>query len=210
MMRKVLVAALLLMPLLVYAATEYQEGVNYEKLLPEQPGAEGKKIQVMEFFMYGCGHCNNLEPYLLEWLKRKPEDVEFVRVPAMFDRPDIIMHAKVYYALQQIGADAEIHSKIFHAIHAENKRLRSEAKVEELLQANGIDIDEFRKAMHSFAILTSIRKAAVLAEDYNIHGVPALAVDGKYLIGGQEGETMIGTLDQLIGEVRKVKASASE
>ncbi len=209
-MRKILVATVLFLAAVsVYAVQEYQEDVHYRKAVPEQPGGEGKKIQVLEFFMYGCGHCNSLEPYLKEWLKSKPEDVEFIKVPAVFDRPEIIMHAKTFYALQQMGVDEGIHSKIFHAMHVEGKRLRTEEDMAEFLAKNGVDVDEYHKVMESFAILTSIRKAAVQAEDFAIHGVPALVVDGKYVIDGQGGDVMFGALDQLIAEVRKVKAGDS-
>ncbi len=211
-MRNILVATLLLIaPVVLCAAPDkYQEDVNYNEVIPAQPGAEGNRVQVIEFFMYGCGHCNSFEPYLQEWLKQKPEDVEFVKVPAMFDRPIIIFHAKVFYTLNLIGADAEIHSKIFHAIHVEKKKLGSEATMDAFLQANGVDMAKYHDAMKSFAILTNIRKAAVLAENFDVRGVPALVVDGKYLIPGQEGETMIGVLNQLIEKVRKTKADTTE
>ncbi len=211
-MRKILIAALLLMaPVVTLAASEeYQEDVHYKKVEPEQSGAEGKRIQIYGFFMYACGHCNNLEPYLEEWLKQKPEDVDFVKVPAMFDRPEIIRLAKTYYALQLIGAGAEIHGKLFHAIHIEKRRLRTKAEIDGFLQANGIDMPKYHNAMKSFAILTSTRKAAVLAEEYSIHGVPALGIDGKYLVSGQEPETMIGVMNQLIDKVRKAKAAVTK
>ncbi len=207
-MRNILVAALLfLVPVALSAAPEgYQEDVHYKRVEPEQPGGEGKQILVHGFFMYSCGHCNKFEPELEAWLKTKPDDVEFVKVPAVFEQPSIIMYAKTYYALNLIGADAEIHSKIFHAIHEEDKRLGSKEDLDRFLESNGVDMAEYHKAMESFAILTSVRKAAVLAENYNIHGVPALGVDGKYIIPGQDGATMIGALNQLIEEVRKAKA----
>jgi protein dithiol oxidoreductase (disulfide-forming) len=206
-----IITILLLAPSLLSAATdEYKEDVNYTRVSPEQPGGEGNRIQVQEFFMYSCGHCNALEPFLEEWLKNKPEDVDFVRVPAMFDQPVVILQAKVHYALQLIGADEAIHKKIFHAIHVEKKGLRTESEIDAFLQANGVDMPKFHDAMKSFAILTSVRKAAVLAEDFGIRGVPALAVDGKYLISGQKGEVMVGALEQLIAEVRKTKSLPSD
>jgi thiol:disulfide interchange protein DsbA len=208
-MRNTLVAALLLLlPVVIHAAPEvYQEDVHYKKVNPEQPGAEGKRILVQGFFMYSCGHCNELEPYLDEWLKQKPEDVDFVKVPAVFDQPTIIMYAKVFYALNLIEADAGIHAKIFKAIHEEKNRLRTEAEMDDFLESNGVNMDEFHKAVKSFAILTNMRKASVLAENFDIRGVPALAIDGKYLIPGQDKEIMIGAMDQLIEQVRKAKAT---
>ncbi len=206
-----MIAAILLLvtPVLVSAASEYQEELHYKTVVPEQPGGEGKRVQVMEFFWYGCGHCYSFEPHIDKWLEQKPEDVDFVRVPAMFNRPDVILHAKVFYALNLIGTDQSIHAKIFHAMHKENKRLRTEAEMEGFLQDNGVDMDEYRKAMKSFAIQTNIRRAAILAENFDIRGVPAVAVDGKYKLGGLEGGTMIGVMNQLIGEVRKGKTAAN-
>lgn len=212
MMRKIFLATILLMiPLLALGAAQgYQEGVHYKKVDSEQPGADGKRIQVQGFFMYSCGHCNDLEPHLEEWLKTKPEDVDFVKIPGVFDRPVIIVYAKAYYALNLIGADAEVHTKIFHAIHKEKKRLRTEADMDTFLEANGVNMDEYRKAVKSFSVQTSVRQASVLAESYAIQGVPALIVDGKFLIPGQKQEAMIGTMNQLIEQVRKAKASAKE
>lgn len=205
-----IVTLLLIVPAVLSAGpVEYKEDVHYKKVSPERPGGDEGRIQVQGFFMYSCGHCNDLEPHLQEWLKNKPEDVDLVKVPAMFDQPVVILYAKVYYALQLIGADEEIHSKIFHALHVEKKRLRTEEEMDGFLQTNGVDMAKFHDAMKSFSILTSIRKAAVLAEDYEIRGVPALVVDGKYLISGQKGETMIGALNHLIAEIRKTKAAAS-
>jgi len=207
-MRNMFIAILLLVtPVLVFAAPEYKNEVHYQTVVPEQPGGEGKGVRVTAFFWYGCGHCEALEPHLDKWLEQKGEDVEFVRVPAMFDRPDVIMHAKAYYALNQIDAKPDIHTKIFRAIHVERKHLRTEEDMEKFLQDNGVDMDAYRKAVTSFSVQTNIRKAAVLAENYDLHGVPSLAVDGKYKIGGLEGEDMIGVMNHLIDEVRKGKVT---
>jgi thiol:disulfide interchange protein DsbA len=211
-MRKILLATILLIiPVLALASGEvYQEGVHYKKIDTDQSGVDGKRILVRGFFMYTCGHCNDLEPHLEEWLKTKPEDVDFVKIPAVFDRPVIILHAKAFYALNLIGVDAEIHNKIFHAIHEERKRLRTEADMDAFLEYNGVNMDEYRKALKAFSVVTSMRQASVLAESYGIQGVPALVVDGKYLISGQKQEVMIGAMNQLIEQVRKAKESANE
>lgn len=209
MIRTILVAMVLLSaPVLVLGAPEIEEGVQYEAVVPEMPGAEGNRIKVIEFFWYGCGHCFAFEPYLEKWLEQKPDDVDFVRVPAMFNRPDVILHAKVFYTLNLIGADPSIHSKIFDALNVQHKRLGTEQEMEEFLQANGVDKFKFRDAMKSFAVENSIRKAAVLAEDYDIRGVPEMAVDGKYKFGGLEGGLMIDVLNHLVDKVRKDKAVA--
>ncbi len=209
MLNKFIAILLLVTPMLVHAAPEYQDELHYQTIIPEQPGAEGKQVKVMEFFWYGCVHCYAFEPHLEQWLEQKPSEVEFVRVPAMFNRPDVVLHAKTYYALNLIGAKQEIHQKIFEAMHEQKKRLRTEQAMEEFLGDNGINLDEYRKAMKSFAVTTNIRKAAVMAENFNIRGVPALAVDGKYKIGGLEGDAMIGVMKYLVGEVSRGKAAAN-
>jgi protein dithiol oxidoreductase (disulfide-forming) len=208
-MRNIFIAFLLITaPMLLQAAPGYQDEVHYQTVFPEQPGGEGKQVRVMEFFWYGCIHCYAFEPHLEKWLEQKPESVEFERVPAMFNRPDVVMHAKTYYALNLIGAKPEIHARIFHAMHEEKKRLRSADEMEGFLEDNGVDMEKFRKAMKSFAVQTSVRKAAVMAEGYDVRGVPALAVDGKYKIGGLEGGEMINVMQHLVGEVGKTKAAA--
>jgi len=208
-MRNMFIAFVLIaFPMLLQAAPEYQDEVHYQTVIPEQPGAEGKQVKVMEFFWYGCGHCYTFEPHLEQWMEQKSENVDFERVPAMFNRPDVIVHAKTYYALNLIGAKPEIHAKIFHAMHKEKKRMRTEEEMEQFLEDNGIDMDKYRKAMKSFAVQTNVRKAAVMAENFNIRGVPSLAVDGKYKIGGLEGGEMINIMKHLVGEVSKSKAAA--
>lgn len=212
MIRKILLATILLIiPVLALgAAEEYQEGVHFSKVDPEQPGADGNRILVQGFFMYSCGHCNDLEPHLEEWLKTKPEDVDFVKIPAVFDRPTVILYAKAFYALNLIDTDAEIHNKIFHAIHVARKRLRTEKDLDAFLEANGVNMDEYREATKSFSVQTNVRQASVQAENYAIRGVPTLIVDGKFMVAGQKHETMIGAMNQLIEQVRKAKASAKE
>jgi protein dithiol oxidoreductase (disulfide-forming) len=210
MIRTMFVAIILLVtPILVQGAPEIKEGVQYRAVVPELPGAEGSRIQVLEFFMYGCSHCYALEPHIEKWLEQKPEDVDFVRMPAMFNRPEVILQAKVFYALNLIGADQSIHGKIFRAMHVERKRLRTEQDMEEFLQANGIEMDKFRQAMKSFTVGNSIRRAAILAENYDVRGVPAVAVDGKYEFGGLEGGLMIEVMNHLVGKVRKDKVSVA-
>jgi len=205
-MRKTVATILLIASsMLVYAAPAYEEDQHYFPVIPEQPGGEDGKIQVMGFFWYGCGHCYTFEPHLEKWNAKRPDDVEFVRVPAMFNRPHVVMHAETYYALNLIGADEKIHGKIFKAMHEEKRRLRSQEEMEEFLSENGVDVAAFRKAMKSFDVKSKTRQAAIHAENYAVSGVPSVAVDGKYLVGGQQAGTMIDVTEYLIDDVRKKK-----
>ncbi len=205
MKKSYLFACLLLLPLIALAAPEYEEDIHYSAVIPEQSGGEGQRVKVLGFFWYGCIHCYRLEPHLDKWLQSKPDYVDFVHVPAMFDRPEITMHAKTFYALELMRADASIHDKIFHAIQEEGQELASIDEMAEFLSQNGIDAKAYRNAMGSFAVQTQARRAAVLAQRFDVRAVPALGVDGKYLISGLGGATTIDVVNHLVKQVRQEK-----
>ena len=154
------------------------EGVNYHEL--ETPVQTTGKIQVAEFFWYGCPHCFTLEPYLNDWLSALPSDVEFVRIPATFNRPNVLMHAKTYYALEQMGVVEQHHEAIFQAIHVQKNKLPTLPEMEQFLASRGVDINAFRGAMESFEVNMKIQEAIQLTADYEISGVPAMVVDKHY------------------------------
>ena len=225
-MKKIpILLSLLLFPLLLSAAPMFEEDLHYSSVIPTQPGGEKGRIQVMEFFWYGCGHCYKFEPYLEAWLAKKPADVDFVKVPGLFHRspeeikpgmsgleqfrPNMLLHARTYYALELMGADPEIHRKIFYAMHEEGRNLATPAEMDEFLAGQGVDMTAYHNAMSSFAVHTQVNRTVSLVKRYDLHGVPALAVDGKYMIGGLEGTTMIQVLDYLIDRVRQEKPAAT-
>ncbi|RMG34362.1 MAG: thiol:disulfide interchange protein DsbA/DsbL [Gammaproteobacteria bacterium] len=192
-------------------AREFEEGINYEKIEPQPPiGKPGDKIEVLEFFMWLCPHCNRLEPHMQAWLKHKADDIEFVRVPAMFGGP-ANLHVKVFYALQAMGELDRLHQAFFDEIHKKRNRLRDQDAVEEFLQAQGVDIDKFRQAMNSFAVAAHANRAAALMRRYGIHGVPALVVDGRYKSGkGLDYKDMPVLVDYLADRVRRERRKNSE
>jgi thiol:disulfide interchange protein DsbA len=210
-MKKILLSLFLILfsvaaVLPLQAASKFEEELHYFSIIPEQPGAEGNRIQVVEFFWYACPHCYEVEPHIRKWLEKKPEHVDFVRIPAMFNRSNVIMHAKTYYALLLMGMADELSDPIFRAIHEQKRGLNTQEEMEEFLEEQGVDIQAYRKAMKSFAVQTQARRAAVLAQRFDIRGVPAIVVDGKYRTGGLEGGTLMQVTDFLIGEVGKEKA----
>ena len=208
MKKSIAALGLLLVTMMVgvlQAAPAFEEDLHYFSVIPEQPGAEGDKVQVVEFFWYACPHCYRLEPSLEAWLRRKPDYVQFDRIPAMFSRPDVVLHAKTYYALRLMGEVERLHEKLFTAIHEQDKALKTQPEMEAFLKDQGVDIDAYRKAMKSFAVQTQARRAAVLAERFDIRGVPAIVVDGRYRTGGLEGETLMRVTDFLVDKVRKEK-----
>ena len=186
-----------------WAESKYDDELHYFAIFPSQPGGEGDRVQVLEFFWYACPHCYDLEPHLEAWLKNKPDNIDFDRVPAMFQRSDVVMQAKTYYALRLMGLDEKLNEVIFHTIHKQDNKLRTQEEMEKLLSGHGVDLDAYRKAMKSFAVQTHARRAAVLAERFDVRGVPAIVVDGKYRTGGLDARLTMEVTDYLIDRVKK-------
>ncbi len=208
MKKTTIIRVLSLLALLCVAVTasaqtppKFEEELHYFSVIPEQPGGEGDKVQVLEFFMYSCPHCNNMEPHIEAWLKRKPENVEFIRIPAMFKRPDILLHGKTFYALTLMGLEDELTPVLFSEIHDKDNRLSDSAQMEAFLAKQGVDIAAYRKAMKSFAVQTQSRRAEVLAGRFDIRSVPAFVIDGKYRTGGLDPAVQIQAIDYLIDKV---------
>ncbi|AKH20777.1 thiol:disulfide interchange protein DsbA/DsbL [Sedimenticola thiotaurini] len=191
-------------------APKFEEDLHYFSIIPEQPGGEGDKVQVVEFFMYSCPHCDNMEPHIEAWLEKKPDNVEFVRIPAMFNRPDIVLHAKTFYALTLMGLEDELTPALFSAIHDKNQRLSDSAQMEAFLAGQGVDIEAYRKAMKSFAVQTQSRRAEVLADRFDIRTVPAFVIDGKYRTGGLEPASQIQAINYLIDKVVAEKQAKTQ
>jgi protein dithiol oxidoreductase (disulfide-forming) len=192
-MKKLLVLLLLLVNSAVIQAAGYSEGVEYKKLAIPQATDTGDKIEVQEFFWYGCPHCYHFEPYINAWKKTKPANVEFVRVPAIF-RPDWEIQARAYYALSNMGIIEDLHGKIFAAIHKDKIQLNRKETLTDFLVKNGVDREKFEEEYSSFAVDSMVRKAKKKIKDYQIEGVPSISVNGKYLTSG----SMSGSYDNLI------------
>jgi len=176
---------------MVYAET-YEEGKHYKRVdLPR--AIDSDKVEVLEFFWYGCPHCYSFEPYVSKWKQNKPDNVEFVRVPATF-QPLWVLHARAYYALQMMGVGEEIHPKFFSEMHNKKKYMKTVDALTEFAQQYGVDRSEFVDAMNSFTVENNVRKATKLVTDYKLNGVPAVAVNGKYLISA----SMAGSYDNMI------------
>jgi len=203
-MKKLLVFLMLLINSTVLQAAGYTEGVEY-KALPPQPTETGDKIEVLEFFWYGCPHCYTFEPYIKAWKKTKPENVEFVRVPAIF-RPDWEVQARTYYALSNMGVIEDLHEKIFAAIHKDKQRLSKKQSLTDFVVKNGVDRKKFEEQYNSFSVDTMVRKAKKKQTAYKLQGVPSVAVNGKYLTSGSMSGSyanQIKILDFLIAKESK-------
>jgi thiol:disulfide interchange protein DsbA len=169
--------------------------------------ADGK-VEVIEFFWYGCPHCNSFEPMLEAWAKKLPADVAFRRVPVAFREEPFAAHQRIYYALEALGLVEQMHRKVFFAIHNERQRLDKPQDIAAFMAKNGVDSAKFLEAYNSFGVQTKQRQARQLADAYKIDGVPAIGVHGRWFTSG----TLAGSLDRslavadhLIGLVRGAK-----
>jgi thiol:disulfide interchange protein DsbA len=195
-------AALSLTPLAFAWRGAFAQGGGYLELNPPQPTESDGKIEVLEFFWYGCIHCYNLEPRLETWLKTKPADVAFRRVPAVLS--DRWGHdAAVFYAFEALGVLDKLHRPFFDAIHLQRLRTDNMPVLNAWLEKQGVDPKKFEAAARSFGVQSKVKRAIRLTSDYKIDGTPAMAVHGRYTIGASD--TMLDTVNQLIAAVRKNK-----
>ena len=156
------------------------EGQHYVKLTQPAPKATpAGKIDVVEFFMYSCPHCNALEPYLEPWIQRQPPDVVVRRSPFYFN-PMQELHARVFYALEAMGLLEKMHRRVFAAYHVDNNRLMKEEDVLAFVKAQGVDPAKFGEMLKSFSVQTKLRQGKQLSEAYRIDGVPAIGVQGRW------------------------------
>jgi thiol:disulfide interchange protein DsbA len=153
---------------------------DYRLIKPPQPVASGAKIEVLEFFWYGCPHCNNLQTPLRAWLKRKPADVDFKRVPAVFQDSWVPL-TKAYFTIEAMGLVDKLHHEVFAAIHEQKVRLQDQKVLFDWVEKHGIDRKKFADTYNSFAVQSRAQRAKDMTANYDIPGTPALVVDGKYL-----------------------------
>ena len=185
-----------------------QGNFQYTELKPTQPvEADGKKIEVLEFFWYGCIHCYNLEPALETWLKKLPPDTQFRRVPAVFNQR-WAHDAVIYYTMEAMGLVDKLHRPLFDAIHRDKLDTANEKALSQFLQKHGVDPKKFLETMKSFGVQSKARRAVQLTTAYKIDGTPAMAVQGRYTVSADQGrsrEGMIETVTHLVEQVRKGK-----
>lgn len=198
---------LISLPLLstgVALAAELQEGKQFIRLSKPHAVESGQKIEVIEFFSYGCPHCNDLEPYLTAWAKKLPADVDFKRVPVMFQERWIGL-AKVYYTLDALGEAARLTPEVFSAIHGKGLPLFQDKVFFDWAAQHGLDRAKVADVYGSFGVNSKVNRAKVLAQEYNIQAVPTIIVDGKFLTSSDRvgGHPEIPTaIDGLIVKAR--------
>ena len=189
--------------------SKLRQGMEYRDI-PPQPVPPGPKIEVVEFFWYGCPHCNLLQPFLDQWLKKKPADVEFRRVPAIF-RQSWIPHARLFYTLETLGELDRLHQTVYRAIHTESKALNSADTATEWAVQNGIDKAKFIAAYDSPEVAKKVEQAIAQTRGYQIEGTPSVVVDGRYVTSSSMSETYAGVVvivDDLVRLARERRPKA--
>lgn len=182
-----------------------EEGFDYRVMPVPQPVETKGKVEVIEFFWYGCPHCYDFEPELNAWLKRQPKDVSFRKVPVAF-RDDFIPHSQLFYALEAIGKGDALNDKVMYAMHKENKRLLNENEIADWVASQGVDRNTFLAAYRSFAVISKARAARQMADAYRIDGVPTIVMQGRYVtspsIAGTKAKSIV-VMDFLEEKIRK-------
>jgi thiol:disulfide interchange protein DsbA len=179
-LRFALIAASLVASTAFASPTDPKNGVEYTTLAQPQPvQTVGKKVEVIEFFMYHCPHCNALEPTFEQWVKKQGDNIVLKRVHLPFTGPND-PEAHLYLTLEALGKVEQMHAKVFKAVHVDRIRLNQDAAIIDWVSKNGIDRKTFTDAWNSFGVMTKLRRLPQLVNDYKVDGVPAIVVDGKY------------------------------
>jgi thiol:disulfide interchange protein DsbA len=204
----VLGAAALGVPGLALAQRRPQEGKDYRELdnrVPVEAGAG--KIEVIEFFWYSCPHCNAFEPKLNAWLKTAPSDVAFRRVPVAF-RDDFEPQQRLFYTLESMGKVADLHGKVFQEIHVNRQPTNRSDSILAFAEKNGLDRGRFSEVYNSADTSAKAQRAKRLQDLYQVDGVPAMGVAGRYYTDATMAGSMeraLQVVEYLVGEARRTK-----
>lgn len=208
-----LIAAVVCLSLVSGVASAQVAGKDFQPITPPQPTDSRSKVEVIEFFSYGCPHCHSLQPSLSAWLKHKPADVEFRRIPAVF-QDSWLPFARLFYTLEAMGLTEKLHHEVFAAIHNQKVRLNEPQVLFDWVASKGVDRQKFMDTYNSFAVQSLTKRAAETTRRYNIPFTPALVVDGRYLTGPSmtssgnsvDYDRFFKVLDQMIAANRKKPA----
>ena len=206
-LRRTLIVAIAaaLTPVTLPLRAQQSAGAGYTTLANALPIENPGKVEVVEFFWYGCIHCYHLEPLLEKWVPTLPADTQFRRIPAVFNER-WAHDAAIYYAFEVLGTLEKLHRPLFDAIHKDRLKTDNPAALGEWLVKHGLDPKKLDATMKSFGVQSKVKRAAQLTAAAQIDGTPALMVHGRYTISTEQGkarEGMLATADALAGTVRK-------
>jgi thiol:disulfide interchange protein DsbA len=199
------------LPLTIAAQQRPVNGRHYATLTPRQPTRDPRQVEVIEFFAYSCSHCHAFEPALDAWHKKLPADVLFRRIPVAF-RPQLVLHQRLYFAIEALGLVEQLHRKVFDSIHVAHDHLGTPAEIATFMGKNGVDPRRFEETMNSFGVGGKVQQATRLAEGYGIEGTPAIGVDGRWLTSGSMAGSNAASLavaDYLVGLAKEMNRKAT-
>ena len=197
------------------AHAQLTAGKDYTLVKPPQPTETGNKIEVLEFFWYGCPHCYHLQPSMEAWLKHKPADVELRRIPAVFQDSWIPL-TKAYYTIETMGLVDKLHQEMFNALHRQRLPLVTPESIFDWAATKGVDRKKFADVYNSFGINGRTQRSIELTRKFDIPGTPALVIDGRYLTAPSrtlkadrsvDYDRFFQVVDGLIAEARKTKGA---
>ena len=179
-----------------------EEGNQYLRLKAPQPVETGKKIEIIEFFSYGCPHCADLEPILQGWIKTMPADVQLRRIPVMYQDRWVPL-AKIYYTLEALGEESRLSPDVFVALHGKGLPLWQDKTFFDWAATQGLDRKKVEDMYNSFAIGGKVNRARMIAQSYQVQSVPLIVVDGKYVSNRVPSHSAMPPLiDALVAKAR--------
>ena len=191
----------------------YVAGTHYLEIANPVNTRDSSKVEVIEAFWYGCSHCFRFEPLITNWEENKPDDVDFVRFPALWNNL-MKIHAQVYYAAEVLDAVDVLHEPIFNAINVERNMLQNEGQISELFLEHGVSQEDFDLTFNSFSVRTKVNQAEARMQDYGIRSTPNMIVNGKYLITTGENvrtqQEMLDVVDFLVEKERQAMRSSGD
>ena len=186
---------------------KFKDGTHFVRMVPTQPTVGGAdKIEVAEFFWYGCNHCYDFETYVNRWLETKPANVRFVRIPAVWN-PLVKLHAQLYYTEEvlvkngKIANPEQFRAAVFAEYHRRGNRMASESSIQAVFERHDVRPEDFSSTWSSFEVAQKLRVATDLARRYSITSVPTIVVNGKYRTGAAEAggyPALMELIDELI------------
>jgi thiol:disulfide interchange protein DsbA len=188
------------------ATADLLEGRDWRPLTPPRPGAVPGKIEVLEFFSYGCPHCADLNPLIKPWAGLLPGDVAFRRIPVSFGRAAWANLARLYFGLELTGDLGRLDEAVFNAVTRERRNLYTDKAILAWLQDQGADATAFEALFRSFAVETQVAQSDALARDFKIDAVPTLVVDGRYVVLARDAKgfpEILAIADGLIAMARR-------
>lgn len=210
-MFRALVVLIALSPLACSAtdAPQFKLGEHYVRVRAVHPPANPAKIEVAEVFAYSCPHCFQFEPVLRKWLKSLPADAEFVQMPHTLGNPAGAVRNKAFHAAKMLGVLDKFHEALFGAIHVDSKPMTTPEELRELfVKRTGVKAEDFDGAFSSFAVDAGFRRGESTIQDMGVASVPAMVVDGQYLVSPKGGgfPRMLAVTDFLIEQARRERA----